>query len=232
MVGWQVEKMRETCDAREKGAHAQQPKLPAAAAQRFRPRHSNLVKKPMTEFRRLKMRIGEAEFEADVPENKVQPMYHQFLSMLERRGYALASAAPVSLSGVGADPAFEANVQDAASFEPLGETLDQTSLLRIFDLREDGTLTLRVLPPGPDTNTDALLLLLYGYYRLKNEEYVLATQLFRAAAQSGIALRRSANEYARHSRFVVRGGRRKGSHYSLSSQGLAMARELAARTFG
>jgi hypothetical protein len=188
----------------------------------------------MTEFRRLKMRIGEAEFEADVPENKVQPMYHQFLSMLERRGHALASYPPISLSGTGTDqkPALEATVQDAASLEPLGETRDQTSLLRIFDLREDGAVTLRVLPPGPDTNTDALLLLLYGYYRLKNEEYVLATQLFRAAAQSGIALRRSANEYARHSRFVVRGGHRKGSHYSLSSQGLAMAREITARIFG
>ena len=39
----------------------------------------------MTEFRRLKMKVGEAEFEADVPENKVEPMYAQFLFMLERR---------------------------------------------------------------------------------------------------------------------------------------------------
>ncbi len=126
-------------------------------------------------------------------------------------------------------PRSSAVVQDGSGFEPPDRSLDQASLLRIFDVREDGAVTLKMLPAGPDTNTDALLLLLYGYYRLKNEEYVLATQLFRAAAQSGIALRRSANEYARHSRFVVRGGHRKGSHYSLSSQGLAMARELTAR---
>jgi hypothetical protein len=190
----------------------------------------------MTEFRRLKMRIGEAEFEADVPENKVQPMYHQFLSMLERRSHALGSYVPASVSGAGAKadqkPAVEAVVQDGSGFEPLDESLDQASLLRIFDVREDGAVTLKMLPAGPDTNTDALLLLLYGYYRLKNEECVLATQLFRAAAQSGIALRRSANAYARHSRFVVRGGHRKGSHYSLSSQGLAMATEITAKIIG
>jgi hypothetical protein len=182
----------------------------------------------MTEVRRLKMKIGEAEFEADVPENEVQPMYHQFLSMLERR-----SQAAVPLSGGKPDqrPAVEATVQAGSSVQSLGETFDDALLARIFDLREDGAVTLKVLPTGPDTNADAMLLLLYGYQRLKNEEYVLATQLFRAAAQSGITLRRSVNEYMRNSRFVIRGGQRKGSHYSLSSHGLAMAKEITARIF-
>ena len=184
----------------------------------------------MTEVRRLKMKIGEAEFEADVPENEVQPMYYQFLSMLERR-----SQAAVPLSGAGAKPdqgpAVEVTVQAGSSVQSLGETFDDAFLARIFDLREDGAVTLKVLPTGPDTNADAMLLLLYGYQRLKNEEYVLATQLFRAAAQSGITLRRSVNEYMRNSRFVIRGGQRKGSHYTLSSHGLAMAKEITARIF-
>jgi hypothetical protein len=185
------------------------------------------------------MRIGEAEFEADVPENKVQPMYHQFLCMLERRSRAPgtpASYAPVSVSdsATQADrtPIVEVAARSGSPVEPLDQTSDRALLMRIFDLHEDGTVTLKMPPTGADANADALLLLLYGYYRLKNEEYVLATQLFRAAAQSGFALRRSANEYARHSRFVVRGGQRKGSHYSLSSQGLAVVREITARIFG
>jgi hypothetical protein len=191
----------------------------------------------MTEFRRLKMRIGEAEFEADVPENKVQPMYNQFLSMLERRHQAPGTPVSyASLSGTATEanrtPVVEVAPRNGSPIEPFGETPDKALLMRIFDLREDGTVTLKMPPTGADANADALLLLLYGYYRLKNEEYVLATQLFRAAAQSGFALRRSANEYARHSRLVVRGGHRKGSHYSLSSQGLAMVREITARIFG
>jgi hypothetical protein len=186
----------------------------------------------MTEVRRLKMKIGEAEFEADVPENEVQPMYHQFLSMLERRNQA---AVPLSATGAKADqrPAIEATIRAGSSMQQaLGETVDDTLLARIFDLHENGAVTLKVLPPtGPDTDADAMLLLLYGYRRLKNEDYVLATQLFRAAAQSGITLRRSVNEYMRNSRFVIRGGQRKGSHYTLSSHGLAMAKEITARIF-
>jgi hypothetical protein len=192
----------------------------------------------MTEFRRLKMKIGEAEFEADVPENKVQPMYGQFLSMLERR-----SQTPVWLVGTGAGahrqrPEGETTAQVEFSPEPLreagtlGETFDRTLLTRIFDLREDGAVTLKVLPSGPDRDADAMLLLLYGYYRLKNEECVLATHLFRAAERSGISLRRPANEYVRNGRFVNRGGQRKGSHYSLNRQGLAMAKEMTAKLIG
>src|ERR1700688_1945521 len=125
----------------------------------------------MTEVRRLKMKIGEAEFEADVPEDEVQPMYHQFLSMLERRCQAADAKADQKA-------AIEATVRAGSSVQALGETLDDAVLARLFDLREDGAVTLKVLPTGPDTNADAMLLLLYGYQRLKNEDYVLATQLF------------------------------------------------------
>ena len=193
----------------------------------------------MTEFRRLKMTIGEAEFEADVPENEVHPMYCQFLSMLERRNQ-LPTQIPIGLFGADGtepnsdqhEPVFATTARDGSALEFHGETFDQASLRRIFDLRQDGAVTLKVLPTGPDTHADAMLLILYGYYRLRNETYVLATRLFRSAEQSGIPLPRATNEYVRNSRFVIRGGQRKGSHYALSSQGLAMAQEIAARIAG
>jgi hypothetical protein len=40
----------------------------------------------MSETRRLKMKIGDAEFEADVPESMVQPMY-AFFPCLNRGGH-------------------------------------------------------------------------------------------------------------------------------------------------
>ena len=40
----------------------------------------------MSELRRLKMKFGNAEFEAEVAEDKVQPMYDQFLSILGHAG--------------------------------------------------------------------------------------------------------------------------------------------------
>jgi len=186
----------------------------------------------MTEFRRLKMKIGEAEFEADVPENKVQPMYAQFLLMVERRNQSVARPTAMRAEAHRQEAEIEGTVCAGASAEPIPvETFDQALLARIFDLREDGAVTLKMLPNGPDKNADAILLLLYGYHRLKNEECVLATELFRAAEWSGISLRRPAKEFVRNGRFVRRGGQRKGSRYSLNSQGFTMAREIAARMF-
>jgi len=56
--------------------------VPVATTTQSRRIRENAV----TELGRLKMKIGEAEFEADVPQNKIQPMYARFLSMLKRRG--------------------------------------------------------------------------------------------------------------------------------------------------
>jgi hypothetical protein len=177
----------------------------------------------MTEIRRIKMKFGDAEFEADVQEDRVQPMYAQFLCTLQRR--SRVPSRPIDGAGL-------ASARRALAWQPNvspAESSDQELLTRIFDLGEDGGVALKMLPTGPNMEADAMLLLLYGYYRLKNEECVLATQLFRAAEQSGISLRRPANEYARNARFVVRGGRRKGSHYALNSQGIAMAKEIVTK---
>ena len=157
------------------------------------------------------MKFGNAEFEAEVAEDKVQPMYDQFLSIL---GHA------------GRTP------KHAGSIEYPGKTFDQRVLTRIFDLHEDGAVVLKLLPEGHDKEADALLLLLYGYHVLKSEECVMATHLFRAAEKSGISLRRPVNLCARNGRFVIRNGQRKGSNYALNSQGLAMAKEITTRILG
>jgi hypothetical protein len=165
----------------------------------------------MSELRRLKMKIGNAEFEADVAEDEVQPMYDQFLSMLGHE---------------------DRTPKRAGSVEHFDRAYDRRALMRIFDLHEDGAVVLKVLPVGHDRETDALLLLLYGYRLLKSEECVMATHLFRAAKKSGISLRRPVYLYVRNSRFVIRNGQRKGSNYALNGDGLAMAKEITARILG
>jgi hypothetical protein len=154
------------------------------------------------------MKIGDAEFEAEVAEDEVHPMYDQFLSMLGERRPPPGRVGFVESSRI---------------------AFDQRLLTGIFDLRQDGTVVLKVLPDGPDRSANTMLVLLYGYYVLKNEECVLATQLFRSGEQSGVSLRRPAKECIRNGRFVVRNGQRKGSNYALNNQGLAMAKEITAK---
>jgi hypothetical protein len=180
----------------------------------------------MSEVRRVRLKLGDAEFEADVPEGSVQPMYDQFLCTLERRN----RAPPRRLSASGHTAL---NVAYAADqFGSLPEMVDRGLLRRLFDLREDGVVTLKVLPKGVERGAEALLLILYGYRCLKNEDGVLATQLHRAAEQSGVPIRWPAYELATYDRFVNRIGQRKGSAYSLNDQGVAMAHEITTRILG
>jgi hypothetical protein len=176
----------------------------------------------MAELRKVKMKIGDAEFEAEVPADSVQAMYDQFLGALQNRGQKGTASAPA--------PKVE-NGANEQQRQPLLGGLDEAVIARIFELRQDGIVALKVLPKGDDKDANALLLILYGYRRLKQEEDVLATQLLRAAEQSGIAIYRPAHALSGHERYIIRGGQRKGSTYALNNQGMAKAEEVATKIF-
>ena len=179
----------------------------------------------MTEVRRIKLKFGDAEFEADVREDEVQPMYDQFLCTLERR------IGPRADGGSGKVIKTQPGKSWIVEGIPGADSADQTLLMRIFDVRKDGGICLKVLPRGDDKDAEALLLILYGYRRLKNEDGVLATRLHRDAEHSGISIRWPAYELANYDRYVERIGHKKGSIYSLNTQGVAMAQEITTRIF-
>ena len=77
-------------------------------------------------------------------------------------------------------------------------------LERVFDLRRDGIVILKVLPEGPAQCAHALRSFCIAIVK---KQYVLLTELYRSAEQSGISIRVLAKEYARNHRYVVRGGR-------------------------
>jgi hypothetical protein len=164
---------------------------------------------------RIKIKLGDSEFEAEGAPDSVQAQYEQFLAALDRSGTKAAAPA-----GKG-NPAQQSN--------PNG--LDDATWGRIFELRPDGFVTLKLLPKGDEREADAFLLILYGYRRLKQEETVMATHLLRAAEYSGLSAYRPAHALATHERYVIRGGQKKGSTYALNNQGLAKAEEIAAKIF-
>jgi hypothetical protein len=181
----------------------------------------------MSETRRLKIKFGDAEFEADVPESNVQPMYDRFLSILEGQRISLLRQL-TRTNGQASEKSPEPNRVDRVGFADIHDEISEPNLRRIFYLSSDGTVLLRMLPKSPGENADTLMLLLYGYYQLKKEEPVLATELIRAADRSGISLHRLSTAYKINNRYIVRGGQRKGSHYSLSPEGRQVATEIMA----
>jgi hypothetical protein len=174
----------------------------------------------MTGPHRIKIKLGDAEFEAEGSEQSVQAQYLQFLEALKsvapsKPPPALAAAPRGRIEGQ--QPADKVHIDEIAA--------------NIFELRQDGVVALKVLPKGNDREGDALLLILLGYRRLKNEEAVLATHLLKAAQISGIDVYRPANALVVHDNFIIRGGQRKGSTYRLNNQGVRKAEEIATRIF-
>jgi hypothetical protein len=168
---------------------------------------------------KVRIKIGDAEFEAEGSEESVKQQYADFLGALENR--RAAPPPPVN-------PA--AQKQQAATGENASTTvssLDADLLNKVFKL--DGDLvSLHFLPRGDNVRADALMLLLYGYATLKNQAMVLGTQLVRAANQSGLGLDRvdrSLESYESQN-MVLRGGVRKGTKYGLNNPGKIRAEEL------
>lgn len=170
----------------------------------------------MTDPHKIRVRIGENEFEASGPEELVKEQFERWLAAIQ------------ALSGQAAKPTATNKPSDdssgAADVPPGGE-LDSELIGRAFLLTND-VVSLRMLPRTEAVQSDALLLLLLGYATLRNETMVLGTQLTRAAKQSGLGVDRVDRALSRYDALLLKGGARKGSRYGLNNQGRARAQEL------
>lgn len=167
---------------------------------------------------KIKIKVGSAEFEAEGTAEDVESQFTRFMALLEKAPPQVSPLPPpASRNGNGQ----EQKVIDTGDLD----------LARIFDLRQDGYVTLKLLPKGESRESDAFLLLLLGCRELKQEERVLATHILRAAQFSGISSLRPADAAAATEPYIIRGGQKKGSTYMLNNQGLVRAKEIAAKMF-
>jgi hypothetical protein len=165
----------------------------------------------MTSNHRIKFRLPDGtEFDAEGTRDDVKADYAAFLDHLKQP----PSVAPAAKPAIPASPLKEGDP-------------DEALIKRIFDLGEDGTISLKVLPRGDNALADGLILLLYGYRRIAETENVFAVTLSRAATKSGIQFDRIDRAIEPHRAFVVRGGLRRSATYTLNNQGIAHAGRLA-----
>lgn len=170
----------------------------------------------MAETHKLRIKIGDAEFEAEGSQESIKLQYDAFLAALA----AAPKAAPASARSTSSS---HSSTDTAA-----GANQDQDQLVaKAYNGDADKDLvSLKYLPKGETREADALLLLIYGYSKLKGAEAVLGTQLLRAARQSGLTLDRVDRHIVKHDAFLMKGGARKGMKYSLNNQGFVKAAEL------
>jgi hypothetical protein len=162
---------------------------------------------------RIRIKIGDNEFDAEGEQTAVQSQFQAFLAALS----AVPAATP-------AKPGTPQNSQTNPHSADPGE------FSRIF--RQGEPLSLLALPRGKTVEADALLMLLYGYTKLGSEPSTTGTTLMKAAKLSGVSISRIDRIMdGQNKEFVLAAGVKKARRYSLNNPGVARAESLMKQLF-
>jgi hypothetical protein len=174
----------------------------------------------MSDPHKVTIKIGDAEFSAEGDKDTVAAQFAAFLAAVANQPAPVpAPKIPDQMTPPG-DDGGNGNGGDGA-----GGDHSPDLVKRAFKVSKD-IVSLNYLPKTAQKDSDALLLLLYGYTVMKGQEQVLGTQLIRAARQSGVTLERVDRALARHEPLLLKGGARKGLKYGLNNQGMKAAKEM------
>ncbi|MDQ6735488.1 MAG: hypothetical protein M3Z35_15450 [Nitrospirota bacterium] len=172
---------------------------------------------------KLKVKIDGQEFEAEGRSDLVTRQFEAFRLMIQGAGLVTGER-PIHPEG---KRPLDLTPQELIS-QASHSDVDLAKLFRVSPQTQ--LLSLRQPPGGKYPEADAVLLLLLGHKRLRNEEDVPVTVLTEALKQSGCRVKRLdriLTVYAKdHS--VVRSGRGKGGKYRLTNLGLKKAEIMVA----
>lgn len=170
------------------------------------------------ETTRIKVRIGDAEFEAEGPQELITKQFDSFMAVVSATPKKEPTAPPSAAVGGPTQPA-----SGAAPPTPASEVASAV-MERVF--RQGDTLSLAALPNGENASSDAMLALLYGYMKIKNETTVTGTSLMKSAKLSGVSVDRVDRLMAANQDLVLAAGVRKARRYQLNNRGIARAAQI------
>nr|WP_281719470.1 hypothetical protein [Nitrosomonas nitrosa] len=173
---------------------------------------------------KIRVKIGVHEFEAEGPAELVSQQFDSWKALIDSEAKQKSFEPPTPtvitpLSGT-------AQMAGSISAMLFTDSAEQLSRLYSLDDKRD-LITLRVLPIGEDRHREALLLVLYGFLRLKNQDEIVVTKLKAALESSGSTpdrIDRTAEPYQREG-YLVKGGMGKGGKYRLTNKGVTKAQE-------
>jgi hypothetical protein len=163
---------------------------------------------------KIQIKLGNAEFTAEGPEDTVKAAFERFMSVAE--GRASAAGLPAHLA-----------ITSGATI-PLGpmddQPLDQRTMERVFK-REGEIVSLRHLPSTANRIADSAILLIYGYMKLSGLDEVPVTKLNEGLRDSGLNITRLDRHMGVHTGLYRKGGQKSGGRYTLNNQGVKQAEE-------
>jgi hypothetical protein len=171
---------------------------------------------------RLKVKLGDFEFDAEGPHDVVQTQFLAFQEMVAKLPTA-PSAVNVS-TPVNAPTPTGANTDTTP---PKNDTSVDSLLSKIMKV-ENRVVSLTAAPPNVD---DAALLLLYGQRMMRDNETATGSEIVDGLmATGGLDIGRSERLFERIARNgdLIMIGERRGKKYRLTNAGVNKARQIAA----
>ena len=168
---------------------------------------------------RLKLKVGQHEFEAEGEQESVERQLAVWRELIASpSGSVQPPASP--------PPPYGGVVVTPPTATPTGED-SRAEYDKLF--RHDSrVVSLTVLPTGNQRIADACLLLLLGQRVYNGAEQVTGQQIIDGLKQSGVTVERVDRSWGEHDGVnVLRVGQRRGVKYRMTNPGLARARELA-----
>jgi len=171
------------------------------------------------ENHRIKVKLGDAEFDAEGKPEVVQAQYEAWLALVS--SLPKAPAEPAAPLGAAAAPV-GGQSPPPGSEAPSGVPF--TIMDRVF--RQGDVLSLAARPRGDSADEDAMLAILYGYLKLKNLSTVTGTLLMKSAKVSGVPIGRVDRTMNGLASYVLAAGVKKAKRYQLNNPGISRAEEI------
>lgn len=178
---------------------------------------------------KLRIKIGEHEFEAEGPAEIVKQHFEEFKSLL---------SSPASIRPVASRDSN--TVEDEEEIEnphalTSTEVIDLVRLQRVIqrDLKTN-ILSLTCLPQGTSRTEDSAITLLLGHKVIRGVDLVKASSLVKGLAHSGCPIGRLDRVLARYIRehFIMKIGSGRASKYRLTNHGVQKAQAVAETLIG
>jgi hypothetical protein len=183
------------------------------------------------EHAKLRVKLGTAEFDGEGLADWIKEQYAEFLTAAVKTQAPATKAAEQSATP---PPSAAADIPIEPAAPPLPPVNNGTpppvqreDLRRVF-AEHDAVVSLLAIPRSENADADALLLLVYGYHELRQNDYpVSGVRLMQSAKQSGLTqVDRIDRIISLHARFVNSAGAKRGKRYSLNNQGIIRATQL------
>ena len=171
---------------------------------------------------KVRLKVGVHEFEGEGERQDIDALFSQWRELIDKVGN---SAVEAKGGSAGTEMRRETGAEEVSSLQ-----LEQIFLA---DEKRD-LVMLRSLPTGEARYADAVLLVLYGFRRFREQDEVLVTVLkssLEASGSSPARIDRITEPLIREG-LLLKGGKAKGGKYRLTTKGVARAEELTQQILG